>query len=446
MGVSPIEIFKKLPKTNCGDCGVPTCMAFAVMLSQGKAELSKCPHVDKASAAQLSASSQPPVLPVTIGCGDCVVKIGGETVLFRHEKTFVSPPAIAVLLTDQMDDKAMEDRIKALNEYQYERVGLKLRANLVAVKSDDPDRLQAMAIKADQGAGVPIILISDNPDALKAAATPLKAKKPLLYAATTANADAVIALAKELDCPVAAKGKDMDDLIALTQKMAAAGLKNIVIDSGPQTIKQALQDQIQIRRQAVKKTFRPLGYPTIAFPADLTTDPLKEALYAGIMIAKYAGIIVLSDLRPQHLFPLLVQRMNIYTDPQRPMATQPGIYDLNSPTDESPLLVTSNFSLTYFIVSGELETSRMPSRLAVIDTEGLSVLTGWAAGKFAADIIAPAILKSGVGDKMKKKRLIIPGAVASISGELEEELPGWEIIIGPREAAHISAFLKELKN
>lgn len=445
MGISPIEIFKKLPKTNCGDCGVPTCMAFAVSLTQGKAELSQCPHVDSAAADELSASSQPPVRTVTIGCGDCAFKTGGETVLFRHEKTFVNPTGIAVLITDAMDDAEMEKKLKAVNELQYERVGLTLRAGLVAVKSDSPDALEAMAKKADSGTGLPLILVSASADALKKAGAALKDKKPLLYAATEDNADQVIEIAKELGLPVAARGKDLGSLTAITEKMAAAGLKDIVIDSGARDIKALFQDQIQIRRQAVKKTFRPLGYPTICFPAEMTDDPMKETLYAAVLIAKYAGIIVLSDLKGESLFPLLVERMNIYTDPQRPMATEPGLYDINEPNDDSPLLVTSNFSLTYFIVSGELETSRMPSRLLVVDTEGLSVLTGWAAGKFAADLIGPAVLKSGVGDKMNKKRIIIPGAVASISGELEEELPGWDVVIGPREAAHIAAFLKDMK-
>jgi len=444
MGLSPIEIFKKLPKTNCGDCGVPTCMAFAVNLTQGKAELSQCPHVDQSAAEELSASSQPPVRPVTIGCGDCAFKTGGETVIFRHEKTFVSPTGVAVLITDQMDDAEMERRLKNVNELQYERVGLNLRADLVAVKSDDPDTLAAMAQKADSGTGLPVILVSQKAEALKKAGEAIKDKKPLLYAATEDNADDVIAVAKELGLPVAAKGKDLDSLVAITEKMAGAGLKDILIDSGARDIKTLFQDQVQIRRQAVKKTFRPLGYPTITFPAEMSDDPLMEALYAAVLIPKYAGIMVLSDLRGEHLFPLLVERMNIYTDPQRPMATEPGIYEINSPDENAPLLVTSNFSLTYFIVSGEVETSRQPAYLLVVDTEGLSVLTGWAAGKFAADLIGPAVLKSGVADKMAKKRIVIPGAVASISGELEEELPGWEVIIGPREAAHITAFLKEL--
>lgn len=445
MGLSPIEIFKKLPKTNCGDCGVPTCMAFAVSLTQGKAELSACPHIKSDAAEQLGAASQPPVKPVIIGCGDCAVKTGGETVIFRHEKTFVNPTAFAVLLTDQMSDAQMEARLKAANELRYERVGMKLQAGLVAVKSDNGATLSAMAQKAAQGTGLPVILVSEKPEALKEAGQAIKDKKPLLYGATEQNADAVIALAKELGLPVVAKGKDLESTAKLAEKMAVAGLKDLIIDTGARDLKTLFQNQVQARRLAVKKTYRPLGYPTIVMPCEMTTDPLKEALYAAVFIPKYAGIIVLSDLKGEYLFPLLVERMNIFTDPQRPMATSPGIYDINNPDADSPLLVTSNFSLTYFIVSGELETSRLASRLVVVDTEGLSVLTGWAAGKFAADSIAPAILKSGVGDKMKKKRLIIPGAVASISGELEEELPGWEIMIGPREAAHLAAFLKELK-
>jgi acetyl-CoA decarbonylase/synthase, CODH/ACS complex subunit gamma len=444
MGVSPIEIFKKLPKTNCGDCGVPTCMAFAVSLTQGKVELSQCPHVDAAAADELSASSQPPVLNVTVGTGDKAFKAGGETVLFRHEKTFVSAAGIAILISDEMDDAEVDRRLKDVNDMQYERVGLNLRADLIACKSDDGGKLTALAKKADEVTGLPVILASASADALKAAGGAIKDKKPLLYAATDDNVDDLIATAKDLGCPVCAKGKDMDSLVGLTEKMSGAGLKEVFIDSGSRGLKDAFVDQVQIRRQAVKKTFRPLGFPSIVFPCEMTDDPFKEALIASIFIPKYAGIIVLSDIKGEYLFPLLVQRMNIYTDPQRPMATEPGLYEFNDPDDKAPLLVTSNFSLTYFIVSGELETSKLPARLMVIDTEGLSVLTGWAAGKFAADLIGPAILKDGVADKMAKKRLIIPGAVASISGELEEELPGWEIVIGPREAAHLAPFLKDL--
>jgi acetyl-CoA decarbonylase/synthase complex subunit gamma len=222
-------------------------------------------------------------------------------------------------------------------------------------------------------------------------------------------------------------------------------LKNIVIDSGARTVKQALEDQIVIRSAALNKQYRPLGYPTITFPTEMADDPMKEALIASMFIAKYAGIIVLSDFQGESLFPLLVERLNVYTDPQRPLATTEGVYEINNPNENSPLMVTSNFSLTYFIVSGEIENSKVPSYLYVKDTEGLSVMTSWAAGKFSADIIGPAIKKSGIEDKIKHRKLIIPGYIAAESGGLEEELPGWEIMVGPREGAHIPGYLKTWK-
>jgi len=222
-------------------------------------------------------------------------------------------------------------------------------------------------------------------------------------------------------------------------------LKDLVLDSGARTARKALEDQIIIRRSALVKKFRPLGFPTITFPCEMTNDPMKEALLASMFVAKYGGIVVLSDLEGHSLFPLLVERMNIFTDPQRPMATTEGIYEIGGPGENSPVLVTSNFSLTYFIVSGEIEGSRIPSWLLVKDTEGLSVMTAWAAGKFGADVIGPFVKKCGIANKVKHRKLIIPGYAAVISGELEEELPDWKIFIGPREAGHIPAYLKMWK-
>jgi acetyl-CoA decarbonylase/synthase, CODH/ACS complex subunit gamma len=223
------------------------------------------------------------------------------------------------------------------------------------------------------------------------------------------------------------------------------GIKNIVMDSGARQVKQALQDQIIIRSAALNKKYRPLGYPTIVQPREMTTDPMKEAMIATMFIAKYAGIIVLSDFRGESLFPLLVARLNIYTDPQRPLATKQGIYEINNPNENSPFMVTSNFSLTYFIVSGEIENSKVPSWLYVKDTEGLSVMTSWAAGKFSADIVAPAIKKSGIEAKIKHRKLIIPGYIAAESGAFEEEMPGWQILVGPRDASNLPAYLKNWK-
>jgi len=446
MALTGIEIFKLLPKTNCGDCGVPTCLAFAMSLAAGKAELSKCPHVSEEAKSQLSEAAAPPILPVTIGAGDTVLKIGGETVMFRHEKRFENPPGIAVLISDKMDAAEADAKLKKLKDLTYERVGLTLKPDLAALKSESGDaaKFAALAAKA-KAADVNIILMSENADILAAGLKACADKKPLLYAATKDNVDAVVTLAKENGCAVAAKAEGLEDLAALTEKLAAEGLKNIVIDPAWRTVSQALEDQIIIRSAALNKKYRPLGYPTIAFPCEMTDDPMKEAMIATMFVAKYAGIIVLSDLQGESLFPLLVARMNIYTDPQRPLATKQGIYEINNPKEDSPLMVTSNFSLTYFIVSGEIENSKVPSWLYVKDTEGLSVMTSWAAGKFSADIIGPAILKSGITDKIKHKKLIIPGYIAAESGGLEEEMPDWEIQVGPRDAANLTPYLKAWK-
>ncbi len=447
MALTGIEIFKLLPKTNCGQCGVPTCLAFAMALAAGKAELAKCPQVSEEAKARLSEAAAPPILPVTIGVGEKALKIGGETVMFRHEKRFENQPGIAILVSDTMADTEVDARLKKAREMTYERVGLTLGSNLVALKADsgDPAKFASLAARVKSGSDANIILVSEKPDILAAGLKACADKKPLLYAATKDNIDAAAALAKESGCPVAVKANGLEELAVLTEKLAAAGIKNIVIDSGSRKTRQAFQDQVVIRSAALNKKYRPLGYPTIVFPAEMTADPMKEAMLAVMFVAKYGGIIVLSDFRGEVLFPLLVARLNVYTDPQRPLATKQGIYEINNPNENSPLMVTSNFSLTYFIVSGEIENSKVPSWLYVKDTEGLSVMTSWAAGKFSADIIAPAILKSGIADRIKHRKLIIPGYVAAESGGLEEEMPGWEIIVGPRDAANLPAFLKTWK-
>jgi len=367
--------------------------------------------------------------------------------MFRHEKRFENPAGIAILISDTMPDAEVNARLKKSKELIYERVGLSLETNLVALKAESGDaaKFAALAGKVKANSDANIILISDKPDVLAEGLKACADRKPLLYAATKDNADAVAALAKENGCAVTAKAEGLEELVALTEKLTAAGLKNIVIDSGSRAVRQSLEDQIVIRSAALNKKFRPLGYPTIVFPCEMTDNPMKEAMLASMFIAKYAGIIVLSDFSGESLFPLLVERLNIYTDPQRPLATTEGIYEINNPDENSPLMVTSNFSLTYFIVSGEIENSKVPSYLYVKDTEGLSVMTSWAAGKFSADIIGPAIKKSAIEDKIKHHKLIIPGYIAAESGGLEEELPGWEILVGPREGSHIPGYLKDWK-
>jgi len=446
MALTGIEIFKLLPKTNCGECGVPTCLAFAMNLAAGRAELSACPYVSEEAKAKLQEAAAPPIKLVTIGVGERALKVGGETVMFRHEKRFENPPGLAILIKDTMEDSEVDARLERF-KLQYERVGLTLRPELVAVKdeSGDASKFEALASKVKQNSDCSIILMSNNPDNLAAGVKACADRKPLIYAATKDNLDSVANLAKESSCPVAVKASNLEETADLTAKLTEAGVNDIVIDSGSRTVRQALEDQIIIRSAALTKKFQPLGFPTIVFPGEMTDDPMKEAVIASMLVAKYGGIIVLSDFQGESLFPLLVERLNIYTDPQRPLATTQGIYEIGDPDENSPVLITTNFSLTYFIVSGEIESSKVPTHLLVMDTEGLSVMTSWAAGKFVADAIAPFVKKSGIIDKVKHQKLVIPGYAAAESGGLEEELSGWEILVGPRDGAHIPAYLKGWK-
>ncbi|MFC1987721.1 acetyl-CoA decarbonylase/synthase complex subunit gamma [Chloroflexota bacterium] len=447
MSPTGIEIFKLLPKTNCKECGVPTCLAFAMSLAAGKAELTACPHVSEESKSKLQEASAPPIRPITIGVGDRVLKVGGETVMFRHEKRFESPPGLALLIKDTMADAEVDARLDRFKKLQYERVGLILRPELVALKdeSGDAGKFEVLVKKVSQNSDCSLILMSDNPDILSTGVKACADRKPLIYAATKDNVDKVASLAKENSCPVAAKASGLEELADLTDKLNQAGINDIVIDSGSRTVRQSFEDQVIIRSAALTKKFRPLGFPTIVFPCEMTNDPMKEAVVASMFVAKYGGIIVLSDFQGESLFPLLVERLNIYTDPQRPLATTQGIYEIGNPDENSPVLITTNFSLTYFIVSGEIESSKVSSHLLVMDTEGLSVMTSWAAGKFVADAIGPFVKKSGIVDKVKHHKLVIPGYAAAESGGLEEELPGWDILIGPREGSLIPAYLKTWK-
>lgn len=448
MGLTGIQIFKLLPKTNCGECGVPTCLAFAMNLAAGKAELDKCPYVSEEAKEKLAAESAPPIRPLTIGTGEYAVKVGGETVLFRHEKTFVNAPGLAALVTTEEDEASVNGKMERFKACQYDRVGMKLRAEMFAVKdaSGDAAKFAALAKKVSDGTGAALILISEDVGALKEAAAGLADKKPLLCAATATNADAMGELAKEVACPLAVKGDGtLESVIALTEKLTSMGLKDLVIDTGSRELKKVFEEQIQMRRAALKDRFRPLGFPTLIMANEMASDLMEESLVAATFIAKYGGLIVLSDFQAHSLFPLFLDRLNIYTDPQRPMTAEQGIYPINNPDENSPVLVTCNFSLTYFIVSGEIEASRVPSWLCVQDTEGLSVMTAWAAGKFSGETVGTFLNKCGIKDKVKHKTVIIPGYAAGISGELEEELPGWTVTVGPREASQIPRFLKAMK-
>ena len=445
MPLSGLDIFKLLPKTNCKDCGFPTCLAFAMQLAAGKVELEKCPHVSEEAKEALSEASQPPILKVELGTGENTYKIGEETVMYRHDRTFVNPNAFAVVVNDDDEAAKIEEKIKKINDLKYERVGQVIEVNAVCLKNNSNDKKTFLdaAAKITAMTKKPVIFASSDSSTLKEVAVTYKDVRPLIYALDASNIDEMIDTIKETGCPVAVRGDSFDEISELTNKLRTAGIKNIVIDMDSRDLKDSFFNQIILRRAAVVKQDRALGYPTILFADEMTDDPLMETLIASIFVTKYSSIIVLSDFKPENIFPLLVYRQNIYTDPRKPMAVEQKIYEINNPDKDSPVLITTNFSLTYFIISGEIESSKVPSWLLVMDVEGQSVLTAWAAGKFVPELIANFIKKSGITEKISKKELIIPGYVAQLQGELEDELDGeWKIVVGPREAGEVPKFLK----
>ncbi len=449
MPLSGLDIFKLLPKTNCKDCGFPTCLAFAMQLAAGKVELEKCPHVSDQAKESLSEASQPPVLKVEIGVGESMFKVGEETVLFRHDRTFVNPNAFAVLINDNEGDSEIEKKVNAVNNLKYERVGQTLELNAIFIKntSNNKDTFLKIAEKISSMTAKPLIFSSADKDTLKTVLSLYKDRKPLIHAIDSSNIDDLLNPVKESGCPVAVRARSFDEISSLTEKLRSSQIKSIIIDIGNRSLKEDFFNQITMRRAAIVKKDRLFGYPTIVFPCDMTDDPLKEALAASVFVTKYASIIVLSNAEPYNVFPLLVYRQNIYTDPRKPMAVEQKIYEINNPGPDSPVLLTTNFSLTYFIISGEIDSSKVPSWLIVMDVEGQSVLTAWAAGKFVPELIANYIKKSGIEQKANSKEIIIPGYVAQLQGELEDELgDGWKVVVGPREAGDVTKFLKNYKS
>jgi acetyl-CoA decarbonylase/synthase complex subunit gamma len=449
MALKGTDVVKRLPeggKKNCRECGFPTCFAFAMKLAAGGVSLDKCPYLLPDVKAELEEALAPPIKPVTIGTGKNALEIGAEEVIYRHEKTFIHQPGIALLISDKEAETKVDEKLKKIKELQFPWVGLTLKANVLALQfeSGDKAKFEALVKKVCEGTDLPIVLMSEDADVLLSARKICGDRKPLLYPVTKENIDKVIAGVKSSPVPVVVRGHSVEELIPLTTKLKDAGIEEIVLDPIAKNMQEAIRDQTLIRRAALKQNFRPLGYPTMGFPCFIAKDEIKQVLLAAMFVIKYPGIIVLSDFDQHSLLPLLVQRLNIYTDPRMPMSVEQKVYEIGEPNDESPVLITSNWALTYFIVASEIEGSKVPSWLCVKDTEGLGVLTGWAAGKFSGDSIGPFIKKSGIEDRVKHRRLVIPGKVARIRGELEEALPGWEIIVGPREASEIPAYLPGL--
>lgn len=442
MALTGLDIFKLLPKTNCGECGVPTCMAFAMKLAAKNAELSACPYASEEAVNKIGAASRPPIRLVKIGPADAEVVLGNETVMFRHEKTFVHPVAFAIAFSDQQQPIDLLHQSAEVREYCLERVGEELRLDLVVIDNSsgevEPFVAAIKALAAGTGRG--LVLKSDNPAALEAGLQQLEGQRPLIHAATPENAEELAALALKYQAPLAARADSLDELAALTTKLAALGVQDIVLDTSADNVAATLQLNTLARKAALRSSFTPLGYPVINFTTE--SDLPSLVADASTLICKYSSILVIDTLAYQALLPLMMLRQNIYTDPQKPIQVEPKIYPIGEPDENSPVLVTTNFSLTYFIVSGEIENSGISAHLVIVECEGMSVLTSWAAGKFSGEKIAAFIKASGLEEQVKTRRLIIPGYVAQISGELEESLKGWEIVVGPQEAADLAPFLK----
>lgn len=441
MAMTGVQIFKLLPKTNCKKCGHPTCLAFAMKLAQRAVTIYDCPDISDESKAVLGEASTPPIRPITMGDGDKAVKLGEETVLFRHEKKFVHPCAFAIEIKDT--DADAEAKLAQVAGSELNRVGQLLRVDAVYLSNDSGDtgKLEALAkLAAEKAPDAAAIIGTTDPAAAEAAAKAYAGKKPVICGATADNFEAMAKVAKDSGGSLVVSAMGLEAVSELTEKVKGGGFEDLIIDSGAKTVKQIIEDNTLVRRSAINKSFKPLGHPAITFAQ--RDDVMFETLVATLGVCKFSSIIVLSSIEKWKNLALFTLRQNIYTDPQVPMQVKQDIYEIGDPGEDAPLMITTNFSLTYFIVSGEIENSKVPSRLAVMDSEGLSVLTGWAAGKFTASKIAQYINESGVADKMSNKELILPGYVAILSGALEDKLEGWKITVGPREANALPAFLK----
>ena len=440
MALKGIDIFKLTPKTNCKECGNPTCMAFAMKVAQGAISVDKCPHMSDDAKAQLNEATAPPMKTIKIGAGEFEHTLGGETVLYRHEKTFVSKNLFGV----NVCAKCFDEKFATLEKVDYERIGERMYAEVFNLTYGGNADAYVELVKKASGKGRVLVLDCTDVAAAKAALDVCKADKPVLNGATPENFKDMVALAKEADVVLGVRAEDLDKLYD-TVAAIEADYKNLVVDVTGADIKSTYANAIQVRRAAIKDQDRTFGYPSIVNLGKLTQDKNMQIALASMFVLKYGSIVLMDEMDYVAALPLFGLRQNIYTDPQKPMKVEPKIYPLNGADENSPCVVTVDFALTYFVVSGELERSGVPCNFIISDAGGYSVLTSWAAGKFSAGSIAKTIADFGVEEKIKNRTLIIPGKVASLKGELEEKLPGWTIVVAPKEATALVKFMKDLK-
>ena len=440
MALTALEIYKLLPKTNCKDCGVPTCLAFAMQLAAGKAEIGKCEHASEEARRTLGAATAPPLPKVVVGTGDRAVTLGDEVVLFRHEKTFYHPTAIAVSVSDALPEDSLRQQVRSISALSFDRVGQALSVDLVAVRceSGNPARFAAAAKAAAAIGGMPLLLIGPCA-ALDAAVREVGPCRPLLCP-PAAEVEKGAGLAAARGLPVVVRARGIEELAKALAAARAAGAVDLVADPMSADAAQAVADSVLLRRLAILHRAREISCPT-AF--DLGEGFPQPFAAACLLIPKYGSLLVLDRAEPAEILPILTLRQNIFTDPQRPIQVEPGIYPIGTATSSSPVLVTTNFSLTYFTVRGDVEAAKTPSWLLIAECDGMSVLTAWAAGKFTAESIAKVLSESGVADRVAHRTLILPGMVARLSGKIEE-LSRWRVLVGPQESSALSAYLRRL--
>ncbi len=445
MALTGLEIFKLLPKTNCKKCGMPTCLAFAMALAQKRAKLEDCPDVSEEAKEKLAAAAAPPMAKVVFGTGNNEVQIGQETVMFRHEEKFYNPTVLAVTVSDKLTGEDLTKRIEAVNALQFERVGTKIGVKAIAVVNDSgsSESFTQAAEAVKNSSDLALILVTQSPEAMSAAIAKTKESVPLLASATIETVSEMAKIAKENSCPLIAQAETIEALAELTEKIKTEGVEDVILNLQTTNLRDQLLNLPKIRALALKKAFRPLGYPTISFVTDGDAD--TQAASAISLICKYAGIVVLDTVEPHALLPILTAVMNIFTDPQKPVQVEPKVYRIGEPDANSPLMFTTNFSLTYYTVESDVEASRIPSYILVVDTEGTSVLTAYSGDKLNEKTVADAIAKYSVEDLVKHRKLIIPGYVAVMSGKLEEAT-NWEVMVGPRECSMLAKYLQEVWN
>ena len=445
MALNGIQIFKLTPKKNCKECGCPTCMAFSMKVAQGAMDISACPHMSQDAIDSLSEATAPPMKTIKVGPGENECSLGGETVLFRHDKTFVSKTQYAAAVCSCMDDVEMDAALEAAKVVDYDRIGERMHVEMIYVNyaGNGADKY-VEAVKKAAAAGRTLVLSCTDVDAAKAAVEVCKDAKPILDGADASNYEAMNAVATAAGVVLGVRGKDVNELYDTVAAIEKLGNKNLVIDTTMATVKDTYAATVMARRAAIKDEDRTFGYPSIVNLAALAgDDTYLQAALASVFTMKYGSIVVMSAMTYADALPLYGLRQNVFTDPQKPMKVAPGIYPINGADENSICLTTVDFALTYFVVSGELERSGVPCNLVISDAGGLSVLTAWAAGKLSSTTVSDYI-KAEVEPKVACRKLVIPGKVAVLKGDIEAKLPGWEVIVGPREAADLVKFLKDL--